>query len=86
MLSNCLDGSGKVKVFLVKGKGDGFMKRANYLRAFLPWQSEFDHHFACWARNHRGWSKMKKFNRRLAKRRERRCWKKEAETYADDDG
>jgi hypothetical protein len=70
----------------VKGKGDAFMKRANYLRAFLPWQSEFDHHFACWAGNHRGWSKMKKFNRRLAKRRERRHWRKEAMAYADDDG
>lgn len=25
--------------------------------------------YACWASNHRGWAKMKKFNKRLAKRR-----------------
>ena len=53
------------------------MKRANYLKAFLPWQSEFFHRYACWANNHRGWSKMKKANKRLAKRRERRKWKEE---------
>ena len=50
------------------------MKRQNYLVEFLPWQSEFSHHFACWANNHRGWSKM---NKRLAKKRERRRWKEE---------
>ena len=62
------------------------MKKQNYLRAYLPCQSEFDHRFACWANNHNGWSKMKKANKRLAKKRERRAWKKEAERYADDCG
>ena len=62
------------------------MKKANYLKAFLPWQSEFDHRYACWASNHRGWSKMKKFNKRLAKRRERRYWRREVKAIADDDG
>ena len=62
------------------------MKRANYLKGFLPWQSEFDRHFACWAANHRGWSKMKIFNKRLAKRRERRSWKREVMAIADDYG
>ena len=61
------------------------MKRANYLKAFLPWQSEFDHHYACWANNHRGWAKMKKYNKRLAKRRERRFWRREVIAIADDD-
>ena len=62
------------------------MKRMNYLKGFLPWQSEFDHHFACWASNHRGWAKMKKSNKRLAKRAECRFWKREAYSIANDDG
>lgn len=32
-------------------------------------QSEFSHKYACWANNHNGWSKMKKLNRKLAKKR-----------------
>ena len=53
------------------------MKQANYLKSYLPWQFEFDHHFACWAANHRGWAKCKKDNKKLAKKRERREWKRE---------
>lgn len=53
------------------------MKRKNYLKGFLPWQSEFDHHYACWAYNHNGWAKMKKSNKRQAKKADRRNWKKE---------
>ena len=45
------------------------MKRANIWKGKLGWQSEFDHLFACWANNHNGWSKAKKANKRLAKRR-----------------
>ena len=60
------------------------MKRQNYLKAFRPWQSEFDHRYACWAGNHRGWPKMKKYNRRLAKRREKRCWKMEVSAIAEE--
>lgn len=45
------------------------MKRNNTYKGKLPYQSEFDHVFACWANNHNGWAKAKKFNRRLAKRR-----------------
>lgn len=44
-------------------------KRNNTYKGFLPFQSEFSHKYACWAINHRGWAKMKKFNKRLAKRR-----------------
>ena len=32
-------------------------------------QSWFSRRYACWANNHNGWSKMKKFNRRLFKRK-----------------
>lgn len=35
-------------------------------------QSEFSHRFACWANNHNGWSKMKKLNRKLFKKKFRR--------------
>ena len=62
------------------------MKKQNYLKAFLPWQSEFDRHYACWANNHRGWAKMKKTNKRLAKKRERRTWKREVDSIAADNG
>ena len=37
-------------------------------------KSEFDHKYACWANNHNGWSKMKKLNRKLAKKRLRRLF------------
>lgn len=45
------------------------MKRANTYKGKLGWQSEFSHRYACWANNHNGWSKMKKANKRIAKRR-----------------
>lgn len=45
------------------------MKKQNTYKGKLPPQSEFSHRFACWASNHNGWAKMKKFNKRLAKRR-----------------
>ena len=35
-------------------------------------QSWFSHDYACWANNHNGWSKMKKKNRRLFKKKYRR--------------
>ena len=42
-------------------------------------QSWFSKRYACWANNHNGWSKMKKFNRRLFKRRYRREVNREIE-------
>lgn len=45
------------------------MKQNNIYKALTPYQSEFSHRYACWASNHRGWAKMKKSNKRLAKRR-----------------
>ena len=57
------------------------MKKSNIYKGFLDFESEFDHRYACWAYNHRGWAKMKKSNKRLAKKRERNNWKKEAKKY-----
>lgn len=54
------------------------MKHSATYKGYLPPQSEFSHHFACWVRNHMGWAKMKKANKRLAKKRERRKWRKES--------
>ena len=45
------------------------MSKNNTYKKHIPWQSEFSHRYACWANNHRGWAKMKKANKRLAKRR-----------------
>lgn len=53
------------------------MKKQNIYKGFLDYQSNFDHLFACWAINHRGWAKMKKQNKKIAKKRERKEWKKD---------
>ena len=45
------------------------MKRANTYKGKLNPQYEFSHHCACWANNHRGWAKMKKANKKIAKHR-----------------
>lgn len=44
-------------------------KCTNTYKAYLNYESEFSHHCACWAANHNGWAKMKKANKRIAKRR-----------------
>lgn len=56
---------------------DGSMKKAKIYKGFLNDQSEFSHRFACWANNHMGWAKMKRFNKKIAKKRERKAWKQE---------
>lgn len=48
------------------------MKSQNIYKGLLDCQSEFDHHWACWANNHMGWAKMKKANKKIAKKRLRR--------------
>ena len=53
------------------------MTSRNIYKPHLEYQSEFDHHYACWANNHRGWAKMKKYNKKVAKKRLRRATKKE---------
>lgn len=53
------------------------MKRQNIYKGKLDYQSEFSHHFACWANNHRGWAKMKKSNKKIAKKRLRNELRKE---------
>ena len=55
------------------------MKQQNPYKAVMPYQSEFSHRYACWASNHRGWAKMKKSHKRLAKRRLRREMDKEVD-------
>lgn len=47
-------------------------KKANIYVGLLTSQSEFSHRWATWAQNHMGWAKMKKYNRRVAKKRLRR--------------
>ena len=58
---------------------------ADRLKKLIPYQSEFSHRYASWARNHMGWAKMKKAHRRLAKRREKRMAKAEMRQEAQDD-
>lgn len=47
-------------------------KKQNTYKEYCPWESQFSYRFAAWAHNHRGWSKMKRTNRRIAKKRLRR--------------
>ena len=58
-----------------------FMKRSEITRRQYSdrKQSEFSHKYACWANNHNGWSKMKKKNRRLFKKKFREETRKEIE-------
>lgn len=56
------------------------MKKAATYKGKLGWQSEFDHHFACWAQNHNGWAKAKRYNKRVAKRRLKDEWQKTQRT------
>ena len=53
------------------------MKQVNPYKGKLEWQSEFSHRYACWANNHNGWAKAKKFYKKVAKRRLKQDWKKE---------
>lgn len=60
------------------------MSKKNIFKVYIPYQSEFSHHCACWARNHMGWSKMKKANRKLAKTRMKRDVKSYMEDYTNE--
>ena len=61
--------------------GKDKMKKANTYKGKLPFQSEFSHYNACWAKNHMGWAKMKRSNNRLAKRRLKNELRKECLEY-----
>ena len=54
------------------------MRWGNY-KGFVRNADEFSHKYACLAYNHRGWAKMKKANRKLAKKRLKRAMEKDAE-------
>ena len=51
--------------------------KSNIFKKFVPPQSEFSHRYACWANNHNGWSKQKKDNKRIAKRKFKRFMRKD---------
>ena len=53
------------------------MKIQNIYKGLLDNSSEFDHHWACWANNHMCWAKMKKANKKIAKKRLRRKTQKQ---------
>lgn len=60
------------------------MKRQDIYRGHKDrWLDEFEHRFTCWANRMNQWSKAKKADKRLAKKREKRAWKKEVEDEAD---
>ena len=57
------------------------MKKQQIYKEYLDYQSPFSHYFACWVNNHNGWRKMKKTNKKRAKKRWRDAWKKEVKEY-----
>jgi hypothetical protein len=61
------------------------IKTNNTYKGYLSYESEFSHKYACWANNHMGWAKMKKFNKRLAKRKHKREINKEIESERSDE-
>lgn len=65
------------------------MKRKSIYRGYIGKgysdQSEFSHRYAAWAQNHRGWAKMKVYNRRMAKRREKRREKRNSKQNINDE-
>lgn len=58
-------------------------KVQNIWKGLHPYESWFSHRYACWASNHRGWAKMKAFNRKLAKRKLRQRDAREIRTEAN---
>ena len=60
------------------------MKQANPYKGKLDRQSEFDHRYDCWAKNHNGWAKAKKFNKKVAKRRLKQELRKKLQNEEDD--
>ena len=60
------------------------MKQANPYKGKLDCQSEFDLRYACWAKNHNGWAKAKKFNKKVAKRRLKQELRKKLQNEEDD--
>lgn len=60
------------------------MKKSDIYRGLIPFQSEFSHRYACWANNHAGWAKMKKSNKKLAKKKERERLRKEIDNQIKD--
>ena len=60
------------RLYLTRKEAVRMAKVQNTYKGFLDFESEFSHRYACWANNHRGWAKMKAFNKRVAKRRRNR--------------
>ena len=55
------------------------VKCADTFRGLRKWcWSEFDHRYACWANNHAGWAKMKRFERKRMRKPEKARAMKEA--------
>ena len=53
------------------------MRFTTYKR-FVPAHWKIGYRYACWARNHGGWAKMKKGYRKLAKKRLKRELERDA--------
>ena len=72
---------------IYREEGGDMSKCRKIYKPYLNPQSLFDYYYyACWAANHSGWSKMKKLNRRIAKRRMRRADQKYISEAVMDDG
>ena len=60
------------------------IKKTDIYRGLTPFQSEFSHRYACRANKHAGWAKMKKSNKKLAKKKERERLRKEIDNQIKD--
>lgn len=60
------------------------MKKQDIYRSFKDrWLDDFEHYATCWANRRNQWAKAKKADKRIAKKRERRTWRKENADYTE---
>lgn len=50
--------------------------KGNIYKGYFDNESELSHKFYCWPNNHNRWSKMKKLNKKIARKRIKMDYKK----------
>lgn len=50
----------------------------------ITYEDRFDRNYACWANNHKGWSKYKRENRKRAREKLRDLTRKETGEYYEE--
>ena len=59
-------------------------KQQDIYKGYLDPLSEFDHRYACWASNHGSWSRAKRRNKKIAKKRAKRKLQQEIKAVREE--